>query len=120
MFGAQLATLKYSAKSIAHKTKWGAIGGFLSLIGLAFLAVAAWIYFEDLYGALNTALGAGIVFLVLGLLALLWAQRPPRVIPRETAAKLENPMNSPTLSTAALINALVMGVAAGRAVRRKD
>ena len=119
MFGPQLAALTYSAKSLAHKTKWGAIAGVLFIIGLVFLSVAAWIYAEAAYGALNTALGAGAIFIVLGIFAMLWAKRPPRVVSRQAAEQLQNPMNQPALSPVALINALVMGVAAGRAVRSK-
>ncbi|QFU10202.1 hypothetical protein PARPLA_00233 [Rhodobacteraceae bacterium THAF1] len=120
MFGPQLAAFRYSAKAVAHRTKWGAIGGVLCVIGLVFLSVAAWIYFEEQYGALPTALGAAGIFIVLGFFALLWAKRPPRVVSKEAAAQLQNPMNQPALSAASLVNALIMGIAAGRAVRRKD
>ena len=119
MFAPQIAALSYSAKAFAHRAKWGAIGGVLCVIGLIFLCVAGWIAAEDEFGALHTALGAAGIFILLGIFALLWSKRQPRVIPKQQAAQLENPMNQPALSAASLVNAVIMGVLAGRAVRRK-
>ena len=119
MFGPQFAALRFSAKTIARRTVWSAVGGIFLLTAFLFFGVALWIYFEGIYGALNTALGFGGVLLVLAIIAFAWARYPPRVIPKDSAHAMQNPMNSPALSTAALVNAVILGISAGRAARRR-
>lgn len=119
MFEPQIAALRFAGKSVARRTVWSAIGGILLLCAMTFFGVALWIALEDQLGALATALIFGVVLTLLGIGALIWSRRPPRVVPREAARQMRNPMQSPALSTAALVNALILGISAGRAVRRR-
>ncbi len=119
MFGPQLNALRFAAKSFARRAKWSTIAALLFLIGLGFLMSAAWILLSKQFGPVPTALVAGIVFIVLGLLAYAFSRYPPRVIPRETTREMQNPFNNPALSLAGLANALILGVFAGRAARRR-
>ncbi len=119
MFGPQLNALRFAVRSAARRAKWSAIGGILVLAGLIFLGVAGWIVLEDRFGALATSLVAGGVLFVLGLLALAFSRYPPRVIPSEQTREMQNPLNNPALTTAGIINAVVLGIFAGRAARRR-
>lgn len=120
MFQPQIAALRFAARSVARKATWSAIGAVFLFAAVLFFGVAVWIFFESRYGALNTALGFGLVMTLLGVAALAFSRRPPRVVPKRAARQMQNPMNSPALSTAAIINAVVLGISAGRAVRRRD
>lgn len=120
MFQPQLAALRFAAKSAARRTAWSIVGGIFLLAALCFFTVAIWIFFEVRYGAASTAVGFGLVLTLFGALSLAYARRPPRVVPKPAARQMQNPMNSPALSTAAILNAVVLGINAGRAVRRRD
>ena len=120
MFGPQIAALKFMLRSMARRVTWGALGGILVLLGLIFFGIAAWVVLEREVGLLPALMIAGGFFVLLGLLALAWSRYPPRVVPRETAETVRDPMQAPALSVASIVNALVMGIAAGRAVRRRD
>lgn len=119
MFGPQLNALRFAAKSFARRAKWGTAAVILVLIGLGFLLSAGWILLSDRYGAVPTALVCGVVFIILGLLAYAFSRYPPRAVPKEVAREMQNPLNSPALSTAGLVNALILGIFAGRAARRR-
>lgn len=119
MFAPQLHALRFAARSFARRAKWGTVAALLILIGVGFLFSAGWIVLSERYGAVPTAVVVGIVFLVLGLLALAFSRYPPRAVPREVAREMQNPFNSPALSMAGLVNALVLGIFAGRAARRR-
>ena len=118
MFGAQIAALRFAVNSVKRKVTWGALGGVLMLLGLVFFGIAFWVWAVDRWGTINTAMGFGAGLWIAGILAFLWSRRPPRVIQTDEARRLQNPMNSPALSTAALVNAVILGISAGRAVRR--
>jgi hypothetical protein len=119
MFGPQANALRFAAKSFARRAKWSAIGAVLILLGVIFLGVALWIALEDRIGAVATALIAGGFFVFLGSLALAFSRYPPRVVPTEATRPLQNPLNNPALTTAGIVNAVVLGIFAGRAARRR-
>ncbi len=119
MFEPQIAALRFAARSYARRAKWSAIGGTLCFVGLIFLGVALWIALENEIGALATALLFGGSLLVPGVAALAFSRRPPRVVPREATEQLQNPLNNPALSVSSIANALILGILAGRAARRR-
>lgn len=119
MFGPQLNALRFAAKSFARRAKWSAIAGVLMLVGIGFLMAALWIVLSERFGPVPTALVVGSFFVFLGLLALAFSRYPPRVVPKEMTREMQNPLNSPALSLAGLANALILGIFAGRAARRR-
>lgn len=119
MFGPQANALRFTAKSLVRRTTWGAVGGLLILMGLIFVGVAVWIVLEEQIGAVATALIAGGFLLLMGALALAYSRYPPRVVPTETTRAMQNPLNNPALSTAGIVNAVILGIFAGRAARRR-
>lgn len=119
MFGPQFNALRFAAKAFARRTTWGAIGGLLIALGVVFFGVALWIVLQERIGAVATALVAGAVLVILGLLALRFSRYPPRIVPSEKTRELQNPLNNPALTTAGIVNAVVLGIFAGRAARRR-
>ncbi len=119
MFGPQLNALRFAAKSFARRAKWSVIAALLFFVGFCFLGSAVWIVLSERFGPVPTALVASILFLSMGLLALAFSRYPPRVVPKEVTREMQNPFKSPALSAAGLVQALVIGVFAGRAARRR-
>lgn len=127
MFAPQIAALRLTLRANARRAAWSALGGILILVGLIFFGIAIFVVLEYVLGLLGALVIMGLVFVLLGALTRAWSRYPPPVAPRYPAADpmrpaadpLRDPMYSPPLSAASLINAIVMGIAAGRAMRRR-
>lgn len=119
MIGPHVNALRFAAKSALRRATWGAAGGFMIALGVIFFGVAGWILLAEQIGTVATALVAGAVLIFLGLLALAFSRHPPRVVPTEATRDLQNPLNAPHVTTASLVNAVMFGIFAGRAARRR-
>lgn len=127
LLGPQIAALKLSLRASLRRVTWGALGGILILFGVLFLGLALWILLARAVGVVAALLIAGFAFILLGIAVRSWSRYPPRVVPRQTAAPVRDPMADPMvdpvagrpLNAATILNAVVMGIAAGRAVRRR-
>ncbi|WP_185962143.1 phage holin family protein [Palleronia caenipelagi] len=115
----QIAELQYKARLAKRKALWGGVAGALGALAVIFFAIAAWVLLTDLFGTVPTALGFGAFFLILALGAKAFASRPPRVVPKQTAQQLGTTGTpTPVGTTASMINALMLGVTLGRALRK--
>lgn len=119
MFGPQIDALRLSLRANARRAIWNAVGGVLILIGLIFFGIAIFVVLEYAIGLLGALVIMGLVFVLLGIFARAISQYPPRVAPQPAATPVRDPMYGQPFSAATLINAVVMGIAAGRAMRRR-
>lgn len=128
LLGPQIAALRLTLRANLRRATWGAAGGILILLGVTFFGLAILILLAQAVGVVAALLIAGFALILLGLAARSYSRYPPRVAPRPTAAPIRDPMVDPMagpvagapLTAATIINAVVMGIAAGRAVRRRD
>ncbi len=127
MFANYVIRAQLMAKMFARRAVYGTLGALFLLLGAVFFGAALWLYVANLYGALNANLMAGGFLVFLGLLVLLVARIPPRIVPAERAAAMADPRRSavpppgsPSVMTAASIaQAFVIGLTAARAFRRR-
>lgn len=114
-FAGLLDRARYRARIASRRIAYMAIGGFLVLIGLVFMAVALWITMADIYGTRATAVIAGLTCMGIGFLTIAFSYHRPRTIRTDATSDAGRVPPDPTALTAAtLVNAFVVGLKAGR------
>ncbi|MBJ3761627.1 hypothetical protein ILP92_02535 [Maribius pontilimi] len=128
MFANYVLRAQLTAKSIARKSVFGTLGGLFALVGIGFLGAAGWLWLADAYGALNANLIIGGIFILIGIVVIGYSRIPPRIIPREQSAAMADPTRASappmsgnrTMTAASVAEAFLLGLAAARALRRRD
>ncbi|WOI56015.1 hypothetical protein [Palleronia sp. LCG004] len=128
MFANYILRAQLTAKMFARRAVYGTLGTILILIGVIFFGAAIWISLADSYGAMNANLIVGGAFFVLGLIVLVIARIPPRIVPRHQAAAMADPTigtvpprgPSTVMTTASIAQAFVIGLTAARAFGRRN
>ncbi|WP_375261718.1 hypothetical protein [Palleronia sp.] len=119
MFGSQIAALKFSLRANARRAAWNAVGGLLILVGLIFFGIAIFVVLEYAVGLLGALVIMGLLFILFGTVARAMSRYPPRVVTQPAAAPAPGPAYGQPFNAATVINAVIMGIAAGRALRRR-
>ncbi|TDL79381.1 hypothetical protein E2L08_10170 [Palleronia sediminis] len=121
MLASILYRLKFKAQFIARKTIWGTVAGIFLLAAAAFFIAALVISLAAAFSPLAATLIMGSVMALIGVIALGVARLPPRVRPPAVPPTAPPDPNTALIMTAAsVLNALILGMNAGRSVRRRD
>ncbi|MEC7764754.1 MAG: phage holin family protein [Pseudomonadota bacterium] len=116
-----IAALEYRLRLAVRRTMFGVASGILLFVGVAFLAVAAWIGLRAFLEPLDLALIFGGVFVGLGLIMLAMTRTSRAKI--SMAPSVNAPMSTvaPMAGIAAagtLGSAFIQGITAGMAARK--
>lgn len=124
LFAAPLLQAKMTARLVVRRAVFGAVGGLLLLIGLGFMMAALWTALAWSVGSIMASVILGLIFLGIGLLVLAFSRVPPRAIPRDVSARIADPARptprAPPITAQGVLSAFLLGLTAGRAVRRRE
>lgn len=112
-----LGRLQYERKRVARRIVWSIIGGVLLAAGFGFFGAALWIFLADQYSALIAALILGGTLTGAAIIAFLIGQRAPRHVPPPIVP--ETATSGTNAAMVQLVSAVLLGVSAGRALRRR-
>ncbi|KAF0677281.1 hypothetical protein [Profundibacterium mesophilum] len=111
------------ARLVARRIVFGIVGALFLGAGLAFLTVALWLLIELALGPILASVALGMLFFGTGLLVLFLGRRPVPAPPASAApARAVPPAPGPRRPLAAgtgLLEALLLGIEAGRLIRRR-
>ena len=103
--------------SLARKTAWGAAGAVLTLVGIAFLTVAAWLLLAAAQSALFAATVIGCVYLGVGAIALALSARSPHSPTANTTAQQVGDLSPLQLVAVSFLQGLEQGARARRSTK---
>jgi predicted RND superfamily exporter protein len=113
MFQRIVDDIKDSTSSAVRQASLMAIAGFASLIAIAFLCAAGFIYVLQNYGAIVACIAGAVLFLVVTLSAFAWStalKQQHTLRARQRAKAARSPLMDPTLVVTGVQLARAMGV----------
>lgn len=112
------------ARLLARRIVFGIVGAVFLGVGLLFFTIALWLLIELALGAILASVTLGMIFLGAGMLVLILGRRPvvppaPVAAPAPAARPEGRRRPVGVLSAAGLLEAVILGIEAGRRLRRR-